>query len=376
MRAPARPYRLPDWLARGICYELTVPAFADSDSDGIGDLPGVADRLDYLDWLGVDCLWLTDCPSAVDGAGALVGAAHQRGLRVLADVPPGPAGAMVRTVHSWLDAGVDGLRVDRGAVSVDVLRRCRTVVGARSGSVLLPAPPRSVLLPTIVRALRERSAPSVSPLLDLRGGLQGLRTRRPAPLLGNDRNRLELCAALQLSLPGVPHLYYGDEIGMTRAGSATNPMQWTGGHNAGFSDCAPELLTLPLVQDSVYGYRAVNVASQRANRSSLLNWLRERIAVRRAAPALTAGGALPVPGSNPKVVGYLRTDPGGRGPDLACVCNFSPVPEAVELDLAGHRGVLPVELTGGAEFPRVGAGPYQLTLPGYGFYWLSLQAAA
>jgi maltose alpha-D-glucosyltransferase/alpha-amylase len=71
------------------------------------------------------------------------------------------------------------------------------------------------------------------------------------------------------------------------------------------------------------------------------------------------------------VLGYLRYDE--RGDDLACVYNLSPVPQPVTLDLASHAGSVPVELTGGVRFPPIGAAPYPLTLPGYGFYWLWVQ---
>ena len=111
--------------------------------------------------------------------------------------------------------------------------------------------------------------------------------RRLAPLLDNDRNQITLFTALLLSLPGSPVLYYGDEIGMgdviwlgDRDGVRT-PMQWTPDRNAGFSKANPGRLYLPPSQDSVYGYQAVNVEAQRDTSTSLLNFTRVMLAVRR-----------------------------------------------------------------------------------------------
>ncbi len=116
--------------------------------------------------------------------------------------------------------------------------------------------------------------------------------RRLAPLLDNDRNQIELFTALLLSLPGSPVLYYGDEIGMgdviwlgDRDGVRI-PMQWTPDRNAGFSTANPGRLYLPPSQDPVYGYQAVNVEAQRDTSTSLLNFTRTMLAVRRRHPRL------------------------------------------------------------------------------------------
>ena len=108
--------------------------------------------------------------------------------------------------------------------------------------------------------------------MDMRLNL-GIR-RRLAPLLDNDRRRIELMHGILMSLPGTPNIYYGDEIGMgdniklgDRNGVRT-PMQWSGGWNGGFSAAEPEKLYAPLIQDPVYGYPAVNVVSQK-RRSTL-----------------------------------------------------------------------------------------------------------
>ncbi|PPK65423.1 maltose alpha-D-glucosyltransferase [Actinokineospora auranticolor] len=202
--------------------------------------------------------------------------------------------------------------------------------------------------------------------------------RRLAPLLDNDRRRQELVTALLLSLPGSPVLYYGDEIGMgdniwlgDRDGVRT-PMQWTPDRNAGFSRCDPNRVALPVVSDAVYGYQAVNVEAQLAMESSLLHWNRRMLHIRADHPAFGVGRFVELVSRNPSVFAYLRVAEDAAPDVVLCVNNLSGRPQAVELDLAAHAGRHPVELTGGLTFPRVGDGPYVLTLPAYGFFWFSL----
>jgi maltose alpha-D-glucosyltransferase / alpha-amylase len=199
--------------------------------------------------------------------------------------------------------------------------------------------------------------------------------RRLAPLLENDRNQIELFTALLLSLPGSPVLYYGDEIGMgdniwlgDRDGVRT-PMQWTPDRNAGFSTSDPGRLTLPVVMDAVYGYQVTNVESQLSSMSSLLHWTRRMIQVRKENPAFGLGGFIDVGGSNPSVLAYIRE----YGDDIVlCVNNLSRFPQPCELDLRRWEGFEPVELLGGARFPRIGELPYLLTLGSHAFYWFRL----
>jgi maltose alpha-D-glucosyltransferase / alpha-amylase len=202
--------------------------------------------------------------------------------------------------------------------------------------------------------------------------------RRLAPLLDNDTNQMELFTALLLSLPGSPVLYYGDEIGMgdniwlgDRDGVRT-PMQWTPDRNGGFSTATPGRLSLPAVQDPVYGYQAVNVESQLENTSSLLHWTRRMIAARRQHPAFGLGSFTDLGGSNPSVFSFSRD----FGDDtVLCVNNLSRFPQPVELDLRRWQGRVPVELLGRVSFPTIGELPYLLTLTGHGFYWFLISTA-
>ncbi|HEX7322659.1 MAG TPA: maltose alpha-D-glucosyltransferase [Mycobacterium sp.] len=203
--------------------------------------------------------------------------------------------------------------------------------------------------------------------------------RRLSPLLDNDRNQIDLFTALLLSLPGSPILYYGDEIGMGDIiwlgdrDAVRTPMQWTPDRNAGFSAANPGRLYLPPIQDPVYGYQAVNVEAQRDTSTSLLNWTRTMLAVRRRHEAFAVGQFRELGGSNPSILAYVREMPDGAGETVLCVNNLSRFPQPIELNLQHWNGYTPVELTGHVEFPQIGQLPYLLTLPGHGFYWFQLQ---
>ncbi len=202
--------------------------------------------------------------------------------------------------------------------------------------------------------------------------------RRLAPLLANDRHKAELLASLLFTMPGTPVMYYGDEIGMgdniylgDRDGVRT-PMQWSPDRNGGFSRADPARLYLPAIQDPIYGFNSVNVEAQLSSPASLLNWTRRMVAIRRNHRALSRGALRFVYPSNRKVLAYIREIDDER---ILCVCNVSRSPQAGELDLSEFKGSRLVELTGGSVFPQIGSLPYLITLPGYSFYWFSLDSS-
>jgi maltose alpha-D-glucosyltransferase/alpha-amylase len=199
--------------------------------------------------------------------------------------------------------------------------------------------------------------------------------RRLAPLLENSRDQIEIFTALLMALPGSPVLYYGDEIGMgdniylgDRDGVRT-PMQWTPDRNAGFSTADPQRLYLPIIMDPIYGHAVINVESQMRSSTSLLQWTKRLIEVRKRHPTFGMGSYEELSASNPSMLAFVRE----FGDDIVlCVNNLSRFPQPVELDLRRFEGHTPVELMGGVHFPRIGELPYLLTLPGHGFYWFQL----
>jgi maltose alpha-D-glucosyltransferase/alpha-amylase len=200
--------------------------------------------------------------------------------------------------------------------------------------------------------------------------------RRLAPLMENDRRRIELLNCLLLTLPGSPIIYYGDEIGMgdniylgDRNGVRT-PMQWSSDRNAGFSSAEEGRLYLPVIGDPVYGYQAVNVAAQERTPSSLLNTMKRLIAARKRTPAFGRGTIEFLRPRNQSVLAFLRR----HGDDtLLVVCNLSERSQPVELELSAFRGAVPTELLGETRFPPITAQPYFLSLGSHGFYWFRLE---
>jgi len=205
--------------------------------------------------------------------------------------------------------------------------------------------------------------------------------RRLAPLVDNNRRRVELLNSLLLSFPGTPILYYGDEIGMgdniylgDRNGVRT-PMQWTSDRNAGFSRCDPARLYLPVIMDPIYGYQVVNVEAQLSDQSSLLHWTRNMIALRKLFQVFGRGTLRFLNPANRKVLAYLRDmeRSDGSHETILCVANLSRFAQPVALDLTEYEGMQPVEMLGYVSFPAITSSSYSLTLAPYSFLWLELQ---
>ena len=222
--------------------------------------------------------------------------------------------------------------------------------------------------------------------------------RRLAPLVDNNRRRIELLNSLLLSFPGTPIVYYGDEIGMgdniylgDRNGVRT-PMQWTSDRNAGFSRAVPASLFAPVIIDPIWGYQAINVEAQLSDQSSLLHWMRNMIALRKLFRVFGRGTQEFLAPENRKVLAYLRHyDPDSLSnsdtapasvanshstENVLCVANLSRFAQPVSLDLSSFAGMVPVEMLGYVSFPPITEQPYPLTLAPYSFFWLELQPAA
>lgn len=201
--------------------------------------------------------------------------------------------------------------------------------------------------------------------------------RRLAPLLQNNRRKIELMNGLLFSLPGTPVLYYGDEIGMgdnyylgDRHGVRT-PMQWSGDRNAGFSDANPQRLYLPPIVDPEYNYTAVNVETQQANPSSLLWWMKRLIALRKHSRAFGRGTLEFLQAENRKVLAYVRCYEDER---ILVIANLSRFTQNTRIDLSDFKGATPVEVFGRTEFPRITENPYFFTLGSHAFYWFALES--
>ena len=200
--------------------------------------------------------------------------------------------------------------------------------------------------------------------------------RRLAPLLGNDRGRIEVANSIFLTLIGSPVLYYGDEIGMgdniwleDRDGVRT-PMQWDDSVNAGFSQADPAALGDPVIVDETFGYRRVNVAAQRDDPGSLLNRMHDMLAVRKTALAFGRGELHLLTPAGDAILAYLRTY---ENETLLVVNNLAEEPQTCEIDLAAFAGAEPVDLFSGQALPAVKTAPYRLELPRYGYRWLRLR---
>ena len=215
------------------------------------------------------------------------------------------------------------------------------------------------------------SAYAADPQMRLNVGIR----RRLAPLMEHNRPLIELLNSLLLSMPGSPIIYYGDELGMgdnvylgDRNGVRT-PMQWTGDRNAGFSRADPARLFAPPVMDSVYGYQAINVEAQERSPSSLLNWMRRMLRLRRQHPTLGRGSFEAVATNNRRVLAFVRED---AQQQILVVANMARTAQPVHLDLQRFEGRHPVELIGNTELPPVTSDPYFLTLAPHGFFWFQL----
>jgi maltose alpha-D-glucosyltransferase/alpha-amylase len=200
---------------------------------------------------------------------------------------------------------------------------------------------------------------------------------RLAPLMGNDRKKIELLNYLLFSLPGTPVIYYGDEIGMgdnfylgDRDGVRT-PMQWSADRNAGFSDCNPHKLYLPVILDPEYHYETVNVELQSRSTTSLLWWTRRIINTRKKYKAFSRGDMKFISAENPKILAFTRTY---EDETMLVIVNLSRFIQPVELDLHEYYGYEPVEVFSKNKFPAIKSeAPYFFTLGPHDCQWFSLQ---
>ena len=202
---------------------------------------------------------------------------------------------------------------------------------------------------------------------------------RLAPLMDNDRRKIELMNSLLFSMPGTPVIYYGDEIGMgdnfylgDRNGVRT-PMQWSPDRNAGFSAANPHSLYLPVIIDPEYNYEAVNVELQRRNTSSLFWYMKRLITIRKNYKAFGRGDMNFLHVDNPKILAFTRTY---QDETLLIVVNLSKYSQSTEIPLPTFAGFTPMEIFSKNQFPSIKQDiPYFFTLGPHSFLWFQLKPA-
>jgi glycosidase len=417
----------PAWTRGAVCYEVFVRSFYDSDGDGIGDLSGLIQQLDYIDRLGASCIWLMPVAASPSYHGydvsdyyrvepaygtnddfkRLVAAAHRRGITVLVDMvlnhsssehpyfqaalhdTTSPYRAWYRFAHTspgknwhhspvrdeyyyglfwsgmpdlnyetpavrdeakkiatfWLrDMGVDGFRLDavpylveegsclmgcpgthaflhEYAAHIDSVKPGAYTVGEAWGNIdqMMPYYPDQLtsyfgfeLADSLLSAVRTGSAAGLlSGFLRLQDTLPTYRwspflsnhdQTRVLTALGGDVTRARLAATLLLTLPGLPFIYYGEEIGMTGDKPdprLRTPMQWAPRSGVGFTSGTPWESPQP---DSL----TASVATQEADPRSLLSLYRRLIHLRKRNEALATGRLVPLVAGNGSVAAYLR----------------------------------------------------------------------
>ena len=202
--------------------------------------------------------------------------------------------------------------------------------------------------------------------------------RRLAPLMNNDRRKIELLYSILFSLPGTPVIYYGDEIGMgdnvylgDRFGVRT-PMQWNMNLNAGFSSANPQRLYLPVITDPIFRYESINVQTQDENPSSLLWWMKNVLAMRKRLNIFGRGEMAFIEGSNTKILAFVRTY---EKQQIIVVANLSQFSQSTTLDLSAYKDADVTEVFSQNRFMNVGEGEYSITIGPYGYFWFQVDKA-
>jgi maltose alpha-D-glucosyltransferase/alpha-amylase len=221
----------------------------------------------------------------------------------------------------------------------------------------------------LTEAQRARVFEAFGPSKEMQLYDRGIR-RRLAPMLGNDRRKLELAFSLLFTLPGTPMLQYGDEIGigddlsLPERECARTPMQWTADRHGGFSTARRTVR--PVISDPVYGYHRLNVESQRRDPHSLLNWMERKIRMRKECPEISWGDWKILP-ADPGIL-VMRYE--HEGHCLIAVHNFNDTPRAVKLDARAARDPLLVDLLATNDSrARASGAQHVFELDAYGYRW-------
>jgi maltose alpha-D-glucosyltransferase/alpha-amylase len=198
---------------------------------------------------------------------------------------------------------------------------------------------------------------------------RGIR-RRLAPMLQGDRRRLELAYSIMMSLPGTPVLRYGDEIGMgdnlrlSERNCARTPMQWSTEPQGGFT--TSEKPILPVICGGAYGFEHINVAQQRHDPDSLMNWMERIIRMRKEAPEIGWGEFSILQTRKPEVLA-LRYD--WRNNSVVTVHNLGAIPQEFWFEVGVQDSDSLVNLLSGDNSTADPSGKHCLLLEPYGYRW-------
>ena len=204
---------------------------------------------------------------------------------------------------------------------------------------------------------------------------RGIR-RRLAPMLGNDRRRIEMAYSLQFTLPGTPVLRYGDEIGMgddlslEERNAVRTPMQWSEAPNGGFSTAKPQDLCRPMIDDGEFGYPTLNVTAQRRDPNSLLSWMERALHTLHECPEFAVGRWERLDSGERSVLALRYEAPSGV---MLALTNLADQPCRIDLaDQLGELPTAPTEVFGDGDYDDPRPDPAKLALNGYGYRWIRL----
>ncbi len=205
---------------------------------------------------------------------------------------------------------------------------------------------------------------------------RGIR-RRLAPMLGNDRRRIEMAYALQFSLPGTPVIRYGDEIGMgedltlRERNAIRTPMQWSDGPHGGFSTASRKRdLRRPVITGGEFGYESVNVESQQRDPQSLLGWFQRALLILRECPEFGVGSCAYVDTGQRSVLALVRDAPSGA---MLAVINLAEKPFTVMLGRQPVQEGGPIEVFADHAYKPAGLDLESIEIGPFGYRWIRLR---
>lgn len=331
-------------------------------SEGVKDFSFIAELRQHLQWIRPDVMLLAEANVEPDQL-----------VRYFGDAPDSNNG-----VHMLFDFMLNGrlvLALARGDAEpiIDALRDTPALPPHAQWATFLRNHDE-IDLSRLTAEQREEVYAAFGPEENMRLYDRGIR-RRLAPMLGNDRRRLELAYALQFSLRGTPVLRYGEELGMGedlslpgRAAIRT-PMQWSLKENGGFSSAPKGQLERPVISGGDFGYEKVNVTVQRHDPRSLLSWFERMIRTLREAPEVGTGSCRHI--DTPVPAGVLAHRADGEHGALVFLHNLGDGEVTVDLGALAKEADQPNDILADRDYGNT-TDLESLRLAGYGYRWIRL----